>query len=96
MKGQGHVLLLYLLVNLYMSGAVREVNARGLWKGLELLSVNGGRFGINLLLLADDRALVADFLRWMSPTLQSAMESRQEARITQIEFIVAFDRANNH
>ena len=29
-------------------------------KGLELLSANGGRFEINQLLFADDRALVAD------------------------------------
>ena len=29
-------------------------------KGLELLSVNGGRFEINQLLFADDTALVAD------------------------------------
>ena len=31
-----------------------------LGKGLELLSANGGRFEINQLLFADDRALVAD------------------------------------
>ena len=31
-----------------------------LGKGLELLSVNGGRFEINQLLFADDTALVAD------------------------------------
>ena len=31
-----------------------------LGKGLELLSANGGRFEINKLLLADDKALVAD------------------------------------
>ena len=36
------------------------VNARVLGKGLELLSANGGRFEINLLLFADDTALVAD------------------------------------
>ena len=40
---------------------VREVNARVLGKGLELLSVNGGRFEINQLLFADNTAaLVAD------------------------------------
>ena len=33
---------------------------RVLGKGLELLSVNGGRFEINQLLYADDTALVAD------------------------------------
>ena len=36
------------------------VNVRVLGKGLELLSVNGGRFEINQLLFADDTALVAD------------------------------------
>ena len=36
-------------------GKVRELG-----KGLELLSANGGRFEINLLLFADDTALVAD------------------------------------
>ena len=41
-------------------GVVREVNARVLGKGLELLSVTGGRFEINQLLLADDTALMAD------------------------------------
>ena len=39
---------------------VRKVNAKVLEKGLELLSVNGGRFEINQLLFADDAALVAD------------------------------------
>ena len=39
---------------------MREVNARVLGKGLELLSVNDGRFEINQLLFADDTALVAD------------------------------------
>ena len=42
------------------TGVVREVDARVLGKGLELLSVNGGRFEINQLLLAADTALVAD------------------------------------
>ena len=32
----------------------------GAWKGLELLSANGGRFEINQLLFADDTALVGD------------------------------------
>ena len=36
------------------------MNVRGLGKGLELLSSNGGRFEINQLLFADDTALVAD------------------------------------
>ena len=48
------------LFNVYMDGVVREVNARVLGKGLELLSVNDGRFEINQLLFADDTALVAD------------------------------------
>ena len=48
------------LFNVYMDGVVREVNVRVLGKGLDLLSVNGGRFEINQLLLADDTALVAD------------------------------------
>ena len=39
---------------------MREVNARVVGNGLELLHVNGGRFEINLLLFADDTALVAD------------------------------------
>ena len=38
------------LFNVYMDGVVREVNVRVLGKGLELLSVNGGRFEINQLL----------------------------------------------
>ena len=33
---------------------------QGLGKGLELLSVNGGRFEINKLLFADDTELMAD------------------------------------
>ena len=37
-----------------------EVNAKVLGKGLEPLSVNGGRFEINQLLFGDDTALVAD------------------------------------
>ena len=48
------------LFNVFMDGVVREVNARVLGKGLELLSVNDGKFEINQLLFADDTALVAD------------------------------------
>ena len=48
------------LFNVYMDGAVQEVNVRVLGKGLEMLSVNGGRFEINQLLFADDTALVVD------------------------------------
>ena len=36
------------------------MNVRGLVKGLELLSANGGRYEINQLLFADDTAQVAD------------------------------------
>ena len=39
---------------------MREVNAWVFEKRLKLLSVNGGSFEINKLLLADDTALVAD------------------------------------
>ena len=35
------------LFNVYMDGVVREVNARVLGEGLELLSANGCRFEIN-------------------------------------------------
>ena len=38
------------LFNAYMDGVVRDVNVRALGKGLELLSANGVRFGINQLL----------------------------------------------
>ena len=48
------------LFNVYMDGVVREVNVRVLWKRLELLRANGGRFEINQLLFAEDTALVAD------------------------------------
>ena len=42
----------------YMGDVVRQANARVLGKGLELPSVNGGRFEINQLLFADDTALL--------------------------------------
>ena len=54
------------LFDVYMDGVVREVNhtmpstIRVIGKGLELLSANGSRFEINLLLFADDTALVAN------------------------------------
>ena len=35
----------------YMDGVIREVNVRVLGNGLELLSANGGRFEINLLVM---------------------------------------------
>ena len=50
------------LLNLYMDGMVREVNARLLGKGLDLLRANGGRFERNQPSFVDDTALVAD--RW--------------------------------
>ena len=43
---QGYVMSPWLL-NVYMNGVVREVNARVLGKWLELLSINGDRFEIN-------------------------------------------------
>ena len=48
------------LFNVYMDGAIREVNVRLLGKGLQLLSANGSGFKIHQLLFADDAALVAD------------------------------------
>ena len=48
------------LFNVYMDCVVRQVNVRVFGKGFELLSANGCRFEINLLLFADDTALVAD------------------------------------
>ena len=47
-------------IYIYMDCVVRMVNVWVLGKGLELLSVNGGRFEIKQLLIADDTALVAD------------------------------------
>ena len=43
-----------------MDGVVREVNARVIGKGLELLGVTCDGFEIKQLLFADDTALVAD------------------------------------
>ena len=48
------------LFNPYIDSVVLLVNVRGLGKGLELLSANGGGFEINQLLLGDDTALEAD------------------------------------
>ena len=47
-------------MHIWMDVVVREENVSVLGKGLELLSVNGGRFEMNQLLFADDTALVAD------------------------------------
>ena len=48
------------LFNVYMEGVVREVNVWVLVKWLDLLTTNDGRFQINQLLFADNKALVAD------------------------------------
>ena len=48
------------LINAYIDGVVREVNARVIGKERELLSVNGGRCEINQLSFADVTALVAE------------------------------------
>ena len=48
------------LFNMYMDGVVREVNARVLGRGLELVDRSGGLWEVNQLLFADDTALVAD------------------------------------
>ena len=55
------------LFNVYMDGVVQEENVRVLYrKGLELLSVNCGRFEINQLLFADDTALEEKLSRLVS------------------------------
>ena len=51
------------LFYVYVDGVFLEENVSVFGKGLELLSVNGGRFEINQLLFADDIALVADSRR---------------------------------
>ena len=48
------------LFNVYMDDVVQEVNARVLWKSLELVSEIGSMLEINQLLFEDDTALVAD------------------------------------
>lgn len=48
------------LFNLYMDGVVREVNARVIDQGVELVGENGGSLEVSQLLFADDTALVAD------------------------------------
>ena len=48
------------LFNVYMDGVVREVNARILGRGLELIGADGGAYELSQLLFADDTALVAD------------------------------------
>ena len=48
------------LFNLYIDGVVREVNARVLGRGVELLDGNGNDWRLNQLLFADDTVVVAD------------------------------------
>ncbi|XP_076031278.1 uncharacterized protein LOC143019503 [Oratosquilla oratoria] len=47
------------LFNLYMDGVVREVNARVVSQGLEMVKENGEKWEVSQLLFADDTALVA-------------------------------------
>ena len=47
------------LFNVYMDGVVREVNARVVGRGLELVKENGKKWEVSQLLFADDTALVA-------------------------------------
>ena len=47
------------LFTVYMDGVAREVTARVLLRGLELLRMNGGRFVVNRLLFADNTAPAA-------------------------------------
>ena len=42
------------LFNVYMDGVVREVNVKVLGKGLELLSTNGGRFEMIIIIIYHD------------------------------------------
>ena len=48
------------LFNLYMMGVVREVNARVLGRGLDLINGNGNAWQLNMLLFADGTGVVAD------------------------------------
>ena len=48
------------LFNLYMDGVVREVEARAIESGVELVGVDGLGWQLSQLLFADDTALVAD------------------------------------
>ncbi len=48
------------LFNVYMDGAVREVHARMLHRGLSLVNADGREWNLSQLLFADDTALVAD------------------------------------
>ena len=48
------------LFNLYIDGVVREVNARVLGRGVELIDANDNAWQLNQLLFADDTVVVAD------------------------------------
>ncbi len=48
------------LFNVYMVGVVREVHARILGRGLNLVNAEGREWSLSQLLFADDMALVAD------------------------------------
>ncbi len=48
------------LLNVYMDGIVREVIARMLRRGLNLVNADGRKWNLNQLLFVDDTALVAD------------------------------------
>ena len=48
------------LFNLYIDGVVREVNARVLGRGVELIDANDNAWQMNQLLFADDTVVVAD------------------------------------
>ncbi len=48
------------LFNVYMDGVVRELNARILGSGLNLVNVNSREWNLRELLFADDTALVDD------------------------------------
>ena len=73
-----------LLLNVYMDGVVRGMNARVLGKGLTLLGANGGMFEINQLLFADNTALVADsekLLLLMVPNLSGRASPRLRGKV---------------
>ena len=67
------------LLNVYMDSVVREVYARVLGKGLELLSANGCRFKRNQLLFADDKALVATEEKLCRPVSELGRISKEES-----------------
>ena len=48
------------LFNMYMDGVVREVNARVMGRGVELVEEDGRRWELSQLLFADDTVLMAD------------------------------------